>query len=117
MKKIIIVMLMVLLTMNIAFAQNRNLNPDPNGPEWIVGGLRELTEKDWEFLNSLPELKKGEKLNLKKLDANQSFTKPPARYSEAMLVKRLEADGIGRPSTYASIISTYTFSDNSKQLF
>ena len=57
MKKIIIVMLMVLLTMNIAFAQNRNLNPDPNGPEWIVGGLRELTEKDWEFLNSLPELK------------------------------------------------------------
>ncbi|MGH8015678.1 MAG: topoisomerase DNA-binding C4 zinc finger domain-containing protein, partial [Candidatus Zixiibacteriota bacterium] len=45
-------------------------------------------------------------LDLKKLTPNQSFTKPPARYSEAMLVKRLEADGIGRPSTYAAIIST-----------
>ena len=55
--------------------------------------------------DSLPDLKKKEKLTLKKLEPNQSFTKPPARYSEAMLVKRLEADGIGRPSTYASIIS------------
>ncbi|MBI5267923.1 MAG: type I DNA topoisomerase [candidate division Zixibacteria bacterium] len=53
----------------------------------------------------LPELSEGEKLNLIELQPNQSFTKPPARYSEAMLVKRLEADGIGRPSTYASIIS------------
>ena len=54
---------------------------------------------------SLPELSEGEKLNLIELLPAQSFTKPPARYSEAMLVKRLEADGIGRPSTYASIIS------------
>lgn len=53
----------------------------------------------------LPALKVNDKLNLRKLTPNQSFTKPPARYSEAMLVKRLEADGIGRPSTYASIIS------------
>lgn len=53
----------------------------------------------------LPELSEGEKLNLKELQPAQSFTKPPARYSEAMLVKRLEADGIGRPSTYASIIT------------
>lgn len=57
-------------------------------------------------LDSLPELKKSEKLTLKKLIPNQSFTKPPGRYSEAMLVRRLEADGIGRPSTYATIIST-----------
>jgi len=55
---------------------------------------------------SLPALKDNEKLDLRKLTPNQSFTKPPARYSEAMLVKRMEADGIGRPSTYASIIST-----------
>jgi DNA topoisomerase I len=55
---------------------------------------------------SLPDLEKDEKLKLLKLEPTQSFTKPPARYSEAMLVKRLEADGIGRPSTYASIIST-----------
>lgn len=54
---------------------------------------------------TLPPLKVNDKLDLKELTPNQSFTKPPARYSEAMLVKRLEADGIGRPSTYASIIS------------
>ncbi|MFQ5499090.1 MAG: type I DNA topoisomerase [Candidatus Zixiibacteriota bacterium] len=55
---------------------------------------------------TLPPLKVGQKLILKKLDPVQSFTKPPPRFSEAMLVKELEADGIGRPSTYASIIST-----------
>ena len=54
----------------------------------------------------LPELKEGEILNLNKLDPKQHFTKPPARYSEASLVKELEGRGIGRPSTYASIIST-----------
>lgn len=53
----------------------------------------------------LPELKKDEELDLKKLNTNQHFTKPPARYNEASLVKALEAHGIGRPSTYASIIS------------
>lgn len=55
---------------------------------------------------SLPDLEQDEGLKLISLDPTQSFTKPPARYSESMLVKRLEADGIGRPSTYASIIST-----------
>ncbi len=54
----------------------------------------------------IPKLKEGDKIRLNELYSNQSFTKPPPRYSEAMLVKRLEADGIGRPSTYASIIST-----------
>ena len=54
----------------------------------------------------LPELVIGEELKLQKLDPNQHFTKPPARYSEASLVKELEKRGIGRPSTYASIIST-----------
>ncbi|MBN1212441.1 MAG: type I DNA topoisomerase [candidate division Zixibacteria bacterium] len=57
-------------------------------------------------LEALPALKKNENLDLIKLLPTQSFTKPPVRYSEAMLVKRLEADGIGRPSTYATIIST-----------
>jgi len=57
-------------------------------------------------IESLPEMTEGEVLKLKKVESTQSFTKPPARYSEAMLVKRLEADGIGRPSTYAMIIST-----------
>lgn len=54
----------------------------------------------------LPKLKESEKLSLVELTPNQSFTKPPARFSEAMLIKQLEADGIGRPSTYATIIST-----------
>lgn len=54
----------------------------------------------------LPEMKEGENLKLIKLDPSQHFTKPPARYSEASLVKELEKRGIGRPSTYAAIIST-----------
>lgn len=54
----------------------------------------------------LPDLKVGDKLDLSKLDPKQHFTKPTARYTEASLVKELEKRGIGRPSTYASIIST-----------
>ncbi|MBV7564277.1 MULTISPECIES: type I DNA topoisomerase [unclassified Pseudomonas] len=54
----------------------------------------------------LPEMKESESLKLIKLDPSQHFTKPPARYSEASLVKEMEKRGIGRPSTYAAIIST-----------
>ncbi len=54
----------------------------------------------------LPEMSQGEALKLIKLDPSQHFTKPPARYSEASLVKEMEKRGIGRPSTYAAIIST-----------
>lgn len=54
----------------------------------------------------LPDIKVGEKLDLSTLDPKQHFTKPTARYTEASLVKELEKQGIGRPSTYASIIST-----------
>ena len=54
----------------------------------------------------LPEIKEGEKWDLKKLNLDQNFTKPPARYTEASLVKKLESEGIGRPSTYAPTIST-----------
>ena len=54
----------------------------------------------------LPDLSVGEVLNLEKLNPSQHFTKPPARFGEASLVKELEKRSIGRPSTYASIIST-----------
>jgi DNA topoisomerase-1 len=54
----------------------------------------------------LPDMAQGEALQLIQLDPSQHFTKPPARFSEASLVKELEKRGIGRPSTYAAIIST-----------
>ena len=55
---------------------------------------------------TLPPLTEGDALNLDDIDTEQHFTKPPPRFSEASLVKELEANGIGRPSTYAQIIST-----------
>ncbi|HEX2947147.1 MAG TPA: type I DNA topoisomerase [Clostridia bacterium] len=55
---------------------------------------------------SIPELKEDEQLDLKKLEDKQHFTQPPQRYTEATLVKTLEEKGIGRPSTYAPIITT-----------
>jgi DNA topoisomerase-1 len=54
----------------------------------------------------LPPLAEGDALRLQKLDTDQHFTQPPPRFSEASLVKELEENGIGRPSTYASIIAT-----------
>jgi len=54
----------------------------------------------------LPPLTEGEKLNLAEVSAKPVYEKPPARYTEASLVKKLEAEGIGRPSTYAPTIST-----------
>lgn len=56
----------------------------------------------------IPDLKVGEKLYLNTLLAEQKYTEPPARYTEASLIKALEGYGIGRPSTYAPIISTIT---------
>ncbi|MBN2096790.1 type I DNA topoisomerase [Candidatus Peregrinibacteria bacterium] len=54
----------------------------------------------------LPEIEKGEACKLVKINDEQKFTQPPARYTEATLVKKLESEGIGRPSTYAPTIST-----------
>lgn len=61
--------------------------------------------------NALPEIKQDEKLKLKEVTPAQHFTQPPARFTEATLIKELEENGVGRPSTYASIISTITGKD------
>jgi DNA topoisomerase I len=63
-------------------------------------------EDDDELKQKLPLVTQGEELKLKSLDAEQHFTEPPPRFNEATLVKELEAKGVGRPSTYASILST-----------
>ncbi|MEQ9558328.1 MAG: type I DNA topoisomerase, partial [Rhodospirillales bacterium] len=60
---------------------------------------------DEDKLRILPDVKEGQNLARQEVDADQHFTQPPPRYTEASLVKRLEELGIGRPSTYASIIS------------
>lgn len=65
----------------------------------------DIREKDEEENPSLPDLNEGEALTLHGLDTNQHFTQPPPRFTEASLVKELEEKGIGRPSTYASILS------------
>jgi len=67
---------------------------------------RDDEEMDEDAQKPLPELEAGEELNLVRLITEQHFTQPPARYSEATLVKALEEKGIGRPSTYAPILST-----------
>jgi len=63
-------------------------------------------EEDEELKHKLPALEAGQKLTLKQLKPEQHFTEPPPRYNEASLVKELEERGIGRPSTYAAILST-----------
>ena len=64
-----------------------------------------VTADDEDGSDVLPALREGDVLTLRELTPEQKFTQPPARYSEATLVKALEENGIGRPSTYASIIS------------
>ena len=68
------------------------------------GYLKVMPSKDEDIV--LPAVEEGESLNLELLEPSQNFTKPTARFTEASLVKELEKRGIGRPSTYASIIST-----------
>ncbi|HWF06798.1 MAG TPA: type I DNA topoisomerase [Candidatus Angelobacter sp.] len=63
-------------------------------------------EEDEELKHKLPALEVGQKLTLRELKPEQHFTEPPPRFNEASLVKELEERGIGRPSTYSTIIST-----------
>ena len=65
-------------------------------------------DSDEEEEGKLPEIHEGDAIKIKELNGNQHFTQPPARYTEASLIKMLEETGVGRPSTYATIISTIT---------
>jgi DNA topoisomerase-1 len=69
-------------------------------------GKDQTDEEDDELKNRLPVVTEGETLRFRAIRPEQHFTEPPPRYNEATLVKRLESDGVGRPSTYASILST-----------
>lgn len=68
----------------------------------------ESSDEEEKAGKDLPVLEAGAKLKVKELKANQHFTQPPPRYTEASLIKTLEENGIGRPSTYAATISTIT---------
>ncbi|MDR0579932.1 MAG: type I DNA topoisomerase [Campylobacteraceae bacterium] len=94
---------------NVIFASN-NGKFKASGRKLIFDGFYKVYgENDKNML--LPDLKEGEKIDIKKLEANQHFTEPPARYSEASLINKLESLGIGRPSTYAPTISILTSRD------
>ncbi len=84
--------------------------PAPGQPSRTVGEIDELAT------GLLPVLSRGDVLELKKLTPEQKFTQPPVRFSEATLVKELEENGIGRPSTYASIIGVLQVRDYAKKV-
>jgi DNA topoisomerase I len=69
-------------------------------------GKDQKDEDDEDLKHKLPAVTEGEELRFKEILPEQHFTEPPPRYNEATLVKKLESDGVGRPSTYASILST-----------
>ncbi len=93
------------LTVNI---ENGDYTFRASGSKLVYKGFLEVfkDDKDDKKERDIPLLNEGEVLNVKKLADKQHFTQPPARYTEASLIKTLEEEGIGRPSTYAPIIST-----------
>lgn len=103
--------------MSQSITQNQSVSLRANNCELKISGritifdgfsrLWQGSEKD----KILPKMSVGNELTLQKLDKKENFTEPPARYSEAGLVKRLESLGIGRPSTYAPTITLLTSRD------
>jgi DNA topoisomerase I len=77
-----------------------------SGSNILFKGFMIIYNDDNQDLNTPPDLKEGDKLKIIKIEEKQYFTKPPPRYTEASLVKTLEKEGIGRPSTYVPIIDT-----------
>ena len=80
---------------------------DESGKDGKKGrGKKARKDDDDEFAGELPLLIPGDLVDLKELEASQRVTKPPPRYTQASLIKKLEKEGIGRPSTYAAIMRT-----------
>jgi len=100
--------------MSDAITETTSVNIDAKNTDWTLKAVGSVTKfYGWKKIydingeeNILPIVSEGDELSLDKIDSIQHFTTPPARYSEAGLVKALEALGIGRPSTYAPTIAT-----------
>ncbi|MBZ7942579.1 type I DNA topoisomerase [Campylobacter molothri] len=103
--------------MNPAISQTQNVFVKNDRALFKINGRKILFDGYYKVYGDmdkdkiLPNLQKGEKLKIQKLEMNSHFTEPPSRYSEAGLVKKLESLGIGRPSTYAPTISILTSRD------
>lgn len=95
----------VIDTMNINLQQN-NVDFRASGSKVKFAGFTKVYKRGKEKDNLLPELKEGDNAQMISDDPAQHFTQPPARYTEAALIKKLEEDGVGRPSTYAPTLDT-----------
>lgn len=95
----------VMDTMSVALEQN-HVNFRANGSKTKFDGFTIIYKNGTDKDNILPDLVEGDAVKLAKTDPTQHFTQPPARYSEANLIKALEENGVGRPSTYAPTLDT-----------
>ncbi len=100
--------------MNDAIFEQQSIIFSGKNAEYKATGRKLLFDGFYKVLGSddkdklLPTLKENEPIDIKSIVPTQHFTEPPSRYSEASIIKKLEAEGIGRPSTYAPTISTLT---------
>jgi len=92
-------------TMRVDISQN-GVTFRANGSKIKFQGYQKVYRDSSTKDNMLPDMSEGESVKLDKLEPNQHFTQPPARYSEATLIKTLEENGVGRPSTYAPTLAT-----------
>lgn len=103
--------------MSACVSQTQNVYVTSEKGEFKISGRKVLFDGFYKVYGELdkdkilPNLKKGDEMILQSIKSTQNFTEPPARYSEAGLVKKLESLGIGRPSTYAPTISLLTSRD------
>ncbi|WP_010622185.1 type I DNA topoisomerase [Paucilactobacillus suebicus] len=92
-------------TMAVTITQ-KSVDFRANGSKVKFPGFTKIYNSGKEKDNILPDLQEGDTVKLSKTDPSQHFTQPPARYSEANLIKALEENGVGRPSTYAPTLDT-----------